>query len=73
MRLSYTSLLNTSPDLHFLGRFKLSPFAKMLRWLCANTLATASDYPIYNIFVPQKLLLSKISGNVIARDLCPSS
>ena len=38
-------------------------------WLRANTQATASDLPIFNIFVPQKVLLSKISEDVITCDL----
>ena len=40
-------------------------------WLRANTQATASDLPIYNIFVPQKVPLSKISEDVITCDLVP--
>ena len=42
-------------------------------WLCANTQSAAFDLLICNIFVPQKVFLkvplSKISDDVIARDL----
>ena len=34
-----------------------------------QTQATASDHPIYNIFVPQKVSLSKTSNDVLACDL----
>ena len=49
--------------------FKSSPIAKS--WLRANTQSTASDFPIYNIFVPQKVPLSKSSEDVITCDLVP--
>ena len=49
IRLSYTSLLNTSPIYTFtLITWGLSPFLKTK----ANTQITASDIPIYNIFYP---------------------
>ena len=51
--------------------FGLSPLPKAKSWLRANTQATTSDLPIYNIFVPQKVLLSKISEDVITCDLVP--
>ena len=38
-------------------------------WLRANTQATASDIPIYDIFVSQKVLLLKHLEEVIACDL----
>ena len=47
-----------------LGPFPITKFG-----LCANTQATASDIPIYNIFVPQKVPFSKVSDDVIPCDL----
>ena len=42
-------------------------FRKILIW-CQNQ-ASASDLPLYDIFVPQKVFLLKISDDVIACDL----
>ena len=44
-----------------------SLFSKIL--VACQTQATASDFPFYDIFVPQKVPLSKISDGVIACDL----
>ena len=73
MGLSYTSLLNTSLTIYTfaLSIFDLSPLPIAKSWLRANTQATASDLPIYNILVPQKVPLSKISEDVITCDLVP--
>ena len=51
--------------------FGLSPLPKAKSWLRANTQTTTSDLPIYNIFVPQKVPLSKIFEDVITCDLVP--
>ena len=60
------------PNLHFFTFiFGLSSFPIAKSWLRANTQATASDLPIYNIFVPQKVPLSNISKDVITCDLVP--
>ena len=72
MSLSNTNLLKTSPNLHLcFFVFDLSPLPIAKSWLRASTQATASDFPIYNIFVPQKVPLSKISEDVITCDLVP--
>ena len=72
MGLSYTTLLSTSPIYTFaLFLFGLSSLPIAKSWLRANTQATTSDLPIYNIFVPQKVLLLKISENVITCNLVP--
>ena len=47
-------------------QFKPSPFIKIL---VKCPLATGSDLLSYDIFAPQKLLLLKISDDVIASDL----
>ena len=51
--------------------FSLNPIPIAKSWLRANTQATTSDIPMYNIFVPQKVPLSKISEHVITCDLVP--
>ena len=57
------------PIYHFaFNIFGLSPLPMAKSWLRANTLATASDLPI---FVPQKVPLSKISEDVMTCDLVP--
>ena len=72
MGLSYTSLLSTSPIYTFaLFIFGLSSLPIAKSWLRANTQATASDLPIYNIFVSHKVSLLKISESVITCDLVP--
>ena len=43
--------------LQFFSGVKLSPFGKIL--LRCQTHATVSDFPIYNIFVPQKVFFRK--------------
>ena len=68
--MSYTSLLDTSPALHtflqFKFGFKPSPFSKIL--VKYQNQVTASDLPLYDIFVPQKVPLLKISEDVVACD-----
>ena len=69
MRLSYTSLLNTFPklDIRIISFWlKFSPYSKILVPL--NTEAMASDLPSYDIFVTQKVPLSKTFDDVIAGD-----
>ena len=53
-----------------MGQENMSHGQAWKSWLCANTQATASDLLVSNIFVPQKVPLSKISDDVIACDLC---
>ena len=58
------------PIYPFWGR--LSPLSIAESWLCANTQATAFDLLICNIFVPQKVPLSKISDASL-HVICPPS
>ena len=51
--------------------FGLSPLSLAKSWLRANTQATATNLPIYNILVAQKVPLSKITEDVITCDLVP--
>ena len=73
MGLSYTIVYSAHIPIYtfalFIFGLSLLPIAKS--WLRANTQATASDLPIYNIFVPLKVPLSKISEDVITCDLVP--
>ena len=50
----------------YLG-FKPSPYSKIL--VMCQTQGTTIHLPIYNIFVPQKVHVSKISDDVIACDV----
>ena len=58
---------NLQGDYLFNLGFKPSPFTKILV-KCQNQ-ASASDLPLYDIFVPQKVPLLKISDDVVACDL----
>ena len=49
------------------GGVKPSLQSKIL--VMCNTQATTSDLPVYKIFVPQKVSLSKISDDMITCDL----
>ena len=74
MGLSYTTVVYSAhlPIYTFaLFIFGLSPFPIAKSWLRSNKQATAFDLPIDNIFVPQKVPLSKISKDVITCDLIP--
>ena len=60
IRLSYSSLLNTSPNLRFFWG-ALSPFPAAKSWLRTT--------PGHKIFVPQKVPLLKIFNDVVACDV----
>ena len=70
-RLSYISLLNTSPKLNIFTLLHLHFFLNLTPSLLNKILvkcqqATASDLPFYDIFAPQKVPLLKISDDIIA-------
>ena len=71
IRLSYTTLLDVPPRVWHFSHFTLGlsslPVAKF--WLNVKRKTSASDLPVYEIFVPQKVPLLKISDVVIAYDL----
>ena len=73
MGLSYTIVYSAHIPIYTFALFifGLSPLPIAKSWLRANTQATAFDLPIYNIFVPLKVPLSKISEDVITCDLVP--
>ena len=58
-----------SQFLHFCFCGGLSPLPIAKSWLNVSTQPTASDLPIYNLFVSQKVPLWKISDDVIACNL----
>ena len=67
IRLNYTSLLNKSPNLDIFV-LDLIPLSLAKSWYVPNQ-APASDLLFCDIFVSQKVSLTKISDDVIASDL----
>ena len=70
-RLSFVSLLNTSPKLNIGTFFAFALFLNLTPSLLNKILvkcqqATASDLPFYDIIAPQKVPLLKISDDIIA-------
>ena len=71
IRFSYTRLLSHVSQFSRFGYLNLglSPLPLAKFYLSANTQATATNLPFYDISVPQKVPLSKNFDNVIACDL----